>query len=61
MMNTYVQTHWKTTSAGVALLLLGAMHSLLGIDIPGVAMPNLDSGTLAIALGLIMAKDANKP
>ncbi len=51
--------NWKTTAAGAALLLLAAAHSLLGIDIPGIVMPDLTYGTIVIAFGLIFAKDGN--
>ena len=52
-----ITTNWRTTTGGLLLLLLAAAHSILGITIPNIPLPNLDPGTIAIAFGLIMAKD----
>lgn len=51
--------NWKTTASGIALLLLACLHSLAGIELPGIPMPSLDPATIAIIAGLLMAKDGN--
>jgi hypothetical protein len=55
-MNT-IAANWKTTAAGVIVIALGAAHTFLGIDIPGLALDFLSA--LPIGAGLILAKDAD--
>jgi hypothetical protein len=54
---TAILTNWKTSLAGALLIVLSAIHTLLGVDIPGVTVPDLNAGTLAMGLGLLLAKD----
>jgi hypothetical protein len=50
--------NWKTTLAGVVLVLAAALHTFFGVNIPGFTM---DLGTAITAgIGLIVAGDAVK-
>ena len=52
-----VLTNWKTTVAGVVVLLVGVVAPLFGVNVPGFHM---DVGTaLVTGYGLIVAKDFN--
>lgn len=51
--------NWQTSAVGVAVLLLGVVGPMFGIQIPGFSM---EPGTaIATAIGLIVAGDGNKP
>jgi len=54
---SYIITNWKTSLSGAIVIALGAMHTFLGIDIPGFTLDFL--GALPVGAGLILAKDAN--
>lgn len=48
-------TNWKTTLTGAVILLIAALHTFLGLSIPGA----MDFGpALTMAVGLFLAKDA---
>jgi hypothetical protein len=50
-------TNWKTTLAGVVIIVLGAMNTFLGIHVPGF---NLDFlAALTTGSALLFAKDNN--
>jgi hypothetical protein len=50
-------TNWKTSAGGLILIVMGALHTFLGINIPGFGM---DFGSaMAAGLALIFAKDQN--
>lgn len=49
-------TNWKTTVTGGVILLIAALHTFLGLNIPGA----MDFGpALTVAIGLFLAKDSN--
>ena len=49
-------TNWKTSLTGAIILLIAALHTFLGINIPGA----MDIGpAFTVALGLFLAKDSN--
>lgn len=49
--------NWKTTAAGVAVILLGTVAPVFGVHVPGFEM---DPGLAVVTgLGLIFAKDGN--
>ncbi len=50
-------TNWKTSAAGLIIVLLGALSTFVGIKIPGFTMDF--SNALLVGIGLIMAKDNN--
>lgn len=51
----FLTTHWKTSTTGAVILLIGALHTFLGLAIPGA----LDFGpALTMAIGLFLASDA---
>lgn len=53
----FLLTNWKTTLTGVLIVVLAALHTFLGINVPGF---NLDIGaSIVLALGLFNAKDSN--
>lgn len=52
-------TNWKTSLAGGLAILLPALHTFLGLDIPGIPVPDFGAGTLTLGLGLLFAKDGN--
>jgi len=48
-------TNWKTTLTGAMIILLGAAHTFLGLNIPGA----LDfAQALTMGIGLIFASDS---
>jgi hypothetical protein len=52
-------TNWKTTSAGV-MMILTAILSFLGVKVPGMTVDPSTAGPLLIAgLGLLFSKDGN--
>ena len=57
---TYLLKNWKTSAAGVAMLVLAALE-LAGVNVTGVT--NMSPGALIMsglaAFGLIAAKDAS--
>lgn len=49
--------NWKTSIAGVVLIAVGILGTVLGVHIPGFTMePGI---AIATGLGLLMAKDAH--
>lgn len=51
--------NWKTSLAGVVLIVVGIMGAILGIHIPGFSM---DSGAaITMGIGLLVAKDSTTP
>ncbi len=49
-------TNWKTTLTGAVIVLIAALHTFLGMNIPGA----MDLGpALTVAIGLFLAKDSN--
>ena len=49
-------TNWKTTLAGVILILVGGLGALVGIHIPGFTMES--GAAITMGIGLLVAKDA---
>lgn len=48
-------SNWRTTAAGVFVIVISALHQFAHIDIPGaLELPQ----ALAVGAGLILAKDA---
>ena len=46
--------NWKTTLTGAVIVAIAALHTFLGLNIPGA----MDIGpALTVGLGLILAKD----
>ncbi len=52
-----ITTNWRTTAGGLVLLGLAMLHSIAGITVPGIPLPDLDAGTIAMVWTAIMAKD----
>ena len=51
-----ILANWKTSLTGAIILLIAALHTFLGINVPGA----LDFGpALTLAIGLFLAKDSN--
>lgn len=47
-------TNWKTTLTGAVIILIGGLHTFLGLNIPGA----LDFGpALTMGIGLVLASD----
>lgn len=55
-MKSLLLTHWRTTLAGVVLIVLGALNSFAGVHVPGFDMGF--TAALSAGMGLIVAKDA---
>jgi hypothetical protein len=56
-MFTSLLSNWKTSLTGLLIIVLAALHTFLGINIPGF---NLDLGAaFMLAVGMFTAKDAN--
>lgn len=52
-----ILTNWKTSLAGLIIIVLGALGSFLGIHVPGFSM---DFGVaLTTGIAMILAKDSN--
>ena len=49
--------NWKTSLAGVLLVVMGALNTFLGIHVPGFSMDFVTA--LTAGIGLIVAKDSN--
>jgi hypothetical protein len=48
-------TNWKTTLTGALIIVIGGLHTLLGLNIPGA----MDLGpALTMGIGLILASDS---
>ena len=52
-----ILANWKTTVTGVVILGVAALHTFLGLNIPGALE---FSAALPVALGLMFASDAGK-
>jgi hypothetical protein len=52
-----ILVNWKTSLAGVVLIIVGGLAAVLGIHIPGFTM---DAGAaITMGMGLLVAKDSN--
>jgi hypothetical protein len=53
----FIVTNWKTSAAGLIVILLGALGTFAGIKVPGFDLEFL--AALTAGIGLILAKDGN--
>lgn len=61
LIQTYFVANWKTTASGLLLAVIVGLH-YVGINVPGLSIPNDAGSQIALiltALGLVSAKDAS--
>jgi hypothetical protein len=54
-----LMTNWKTSLAGVVLIVVGILGAVLGVDIPGFSMA--PGAAITAGIGLLLAKDGAGP